>query len=199
VIGGLVQNGDIGAGDEQLREGDAPSLSAAARPARPVDVTNSQTVEKAQGLMPAFPSAEPCDAVVQLRLFREEQTQRGAIRLGADPRANLGVPQGGRPPSGQSVFHHRPRARLSVQLRFLREVADGEPSADAERARIGNLQASENARERRLASSVGTDKTYLLASSQVESGVFEDDLRAKGFSKVLTRQGGHVQAVAPIA
>jgi hypothetical protein len=65
VIGRLVENGDVGARHQELRESDAPSLAAAALPARPVDVADPELVEKAQRFVASLPPAEAHDGVVE--------------------------------------------------------------------------------------------------------------------------------------
>ena len=80
MVGGLVEDGDVGTRDEELRERDAPSLAAAARTARPIDVAHAEPVEEAERLVPPLPAAESHDRVVELRLLLEE---RGVVRAGA--------------------------------------------------------------------------------------------------------------------
>ena len=73
VVGRLVEDGDVRARDEELRERDAPPLAAAPLAARAIDVAHAELVEEAERLVPALPPAEAHDCVVELRLLRDER------------------------------------------------------------------------------------------------------------------------------
>ena len=84
VVGRLVEDGDVGARDEELRERDAPPLAAAALAARAVDVAHAELVEEAERLVPALPPAEAHDGVVELGLLvrraRRDASPAGELR-----------------------------------------------------------------------------------------------------------------------
>ena len=69
VVGRLVEDGDVRARDEELRERDAPPLAAAPLAARPLDVAHAELVEEPERLVPALPAAEAHDRVVELGLL----------------------------------------------------------------------------------------------------------------------------------
>ena len=79
VVGRLVEDGDVRAGHEELRQRDAPPLAAAALAARAIDVAHPELVEEAERLVPALPAAEPHDGVVELGLLVDQSVVR-AVR-----------------------------------------------------------------------------------------------------------------------
>jgi hypothetical protein len=72
VVRRLVEDRDVGARDEELRERDTPALPAAPRAAGAIDVLHAELVEEAERLVPALPAAEVNDRVVERRLLGDE-------------------------------------------------------------------------------------------------------------------------------
>ena len=192
VVGRLVQDGDIGARDEELGQRDPAPLAAAARPARAIDVAHAELVKEPERLVPPLPTAEVDDPIVERRLLRDERVVAPAAVIGGrEERAHFGVTGGGLAPGDQRVLDHFARALGRIELRLLRDVPDAEPTPHAHDAAVGGLYSGEDLGEGGFARAVHPDEADLLSAGEGEGGVVEDDLRAERLSQVLGIEGGH--------
>src|ERR1019366_2739481 len=187
MVGGLVENGDVWARHEELRERDAPSLPSAALAAWTLDVADAQLVQEAERFVPPLPAAETVDRVVELGLLVDERLIVGAR---AEQRRDGLVTRARRCPGGERRFDDGARAGVRVELRLLREVPDREPSPHAHGPPVGLLGPREDLGERRLSRAVRADQPDLLPARQRERGIFEDDLGTEGLAEVLGSEGG---------
>ncbi len=180
----LVENGDVGACDEQLCERDPPAFTTASEATRPVDVENPQLVQETECFVTTLPSAEPLDRIVELCLLHQERIVLRGVAI-REPGRDLFVSKRRCPPCGERIFDDSTGAGVWVELRLLREVPDRQSSANTQRASVGRLQAGENPRERRFARAVCADERDLLAAKERKRRLLEHDLRPESLSKAL--------------
>src|SRR5690606_7841733 len=120
----------------------------------------------------AVVAAEPLDVGRRLRLRREPLLELAVAA--AEPLARLVVARLGRRPLGEPGEHRLARARIAVEARLLRQVADAQAAARDHAAPIGLLDAGQDAAEGALARAVAADQAHALALHEGQRDPRED-------------------------
>ena len=174
VVGGLVEEQQVGGLDQQLAERDAALLATGEVGDGPVAGRAAQGVHGLLQLRVQVPRVGVVQVLLELaHLVHERVRVVGRHQLGDLVEAvELAHDLGG------AVLHVlQDRLRL-VQLRLLHEDADAEPGRE-ERVTVGRLlQARHDLQHRGLTGTVGTHDTDLRAGQEAQRDVVEDHLVA---------------------
>ncbi len=191
VVGGLVQQQQLGALQEHAGQRYALALPAGKPLHRPLPTLHSQPgKDRLQPVLPV-PPAECVDPRARLALAVEQPLRiRRFPSPGqplADPpvlverRLKLGSPARGRGADGV------PRS----ELRLLGEHAHPDPPLKGERSRVRPLPSGHDAEQGGLAGTVGADEPYLLALVDGEGNPVENHARAEALVQILDVENVH--------
>ncbi len=196
VVGGLVEEQDRGLLDQQARQRDPALFTTRQAFDRPVRRWAAQCLHRDFELVVERPAVDRVDLALELAHLLHQLVEIGVL-LGIAHLGRNGVEAvdhvGDVARSVLDVFQH---GLAGVELRFLRQIADGDVLARPGLALILLVDAGHDLHQRRLAGAVGTDDADLGALVELQVDVVQHRLlgAGEGLHQVLhdiSILGGH--------
>jgi hypothetical protein len=171
VVGRLVEQEQVGRGEKQPAERHAAALAAGERRHVAVALGQAERVHRAVERLVEAPRIGAVDPLLDDGLLREERVEVG-VRLGERRRDRLeAVEQVAQ--LAHPVLDVAADVLRSVELRLLREEADGRLRVELGDPRGGLLQPGHDAQQRRLAGAVRAEHADLRPVQERERDVRE--------------------------
>ena len=183
VVGGLVEEQQVGLLQEQLAQGDPAALTTGQDGDVGVGRRAAQRVHRLLELGVEVPGVGGVDGLLQLAHLGQQRVEvgvglrheRGDLVVAVELALDLGD-------ALLDVAEHRLGL---VQRRLLLQDADGVARAQARLTVRGLVEAGHDLEDRRLAGAVGPDDADLGAGQEVQGDVVEDDLVAVRLARLV--------------
>jgi hypothetical protein len=197
VVRRLVEQQQVGVGDEQPRERDAAPFAARQLAAARVVAQHAECVQHGLGTVLDVVAAEVLEPFVEPLLFREQLVEPFRRVLG---RRELGVHTVECPEhlvaAGDAAHDDVADRRVGGQRGFLRQEAEPQVAAHRAVARVGDELAGEDAQQRRLAAAVRAEQADAFALVDDQRDALQQVAIADRHVHVLERQQGHRRILA---
>src|SRR5258706_213819 len=195
VVRGLVEQQEIGAGDEHARERDPALLAARERGGLALPELRAQADAREHDFDVALgiPVRDGLELLVQAVLLGEQALELDALRAGDALVHELEFAAHGAQLL-EPGFDEGAHADAGRELGPLRHIAQARALAQADRAPVGLLQALDHAQERRLAAAVAAHEADLVAGVDPQARAAQHLLRAEVLLKSVEVQQRHGRA-----
>ena len=190
VVGRLVEDREIGLGDEHTRQGDPSPLPARQRFDAPFGVLDAEVVDDRLGLVHPLPAAEPFDLFRCGCLPLNEIVHVAASHVGQRLGQLVVVPLCGAP-LDEVPEHYLPRGLAFREPRFLVEELDAPPASLGDRASVVRLATGENAAESALSATAQTDQADAFAAPDRQRDARENRAVAKRLEQLSAVDDRH--------
>ena len=193
MVRGFVENRERGLRDENSRERDAATFSAAHRRDGSIELAHAELLENFFRDVIARPSAELFDALGQRRLFRDETVLRFAF---VDALGNFAMTRRRRLPRSESFTRNVTRRLRAVERGLLLEVCDRRVTPPIDRSFVRDFYAREHAKQGRFSGAVHAEQTDALAANDRDRHVGKKRLRSERFRNVTRAENRHAQTMS---
>ena len=182
VVGGLVEQQEVGMAQQQLRERDAHLPAARELLGRLVEVLDgkAEAAEDLTGACLKLVAAKALEAVLRGAVALEQAVEVNVVSGIGNLVLHLGDALLELADLGGGIDHLGQGRLLARELGLLLQVSNGRVAGEAYRARVGALLPHENLEQRRLASAVGTHEAPPLAGIELQGCGRVENTAAEG-------------------